>query len=341
MPMLTPLIALKGNTRFPIPSFTFTQKFISTAEKGIGMVAVNPSGLWVAGGGTDQSGSDSIALSSVDGDTWIHRTTPVGGVGSDSYVGKVAVWGEDQFYGIWLTFNEAWACLTSAGAANWIDRPTSSGTLVTAIAYKPNTTKIFVIARNGILASSPTAQTWTNRSMPSNFVAKGVRYIGGQFVGVGLNTSGDFTQAVVTSPDGITWTARSLPSEAWLKDVIYSAANGLYCTVGSNNAETEGRIFDSPDAITWTIRANGLSNSAFTSFYSVAALDTGFIAVGISWNILGTGVIYASTNGGVTWSQKTSHPSTTDLRSVAVLGNKIVCGGFSVIPDVYSLIISN
>ena len=61
--------------------------------------------------------------------------------------------------------------------------------------------------------TSPTAVTWTSRTLPASLLWRSITYANGYFVAVGFSSTAA-TTSIYTSVDGTTWVARTVPSTA-------------------------------------------------------------------------------------------------------------------------------
>lgn len=98
--------------------------------------------------------------------------------------------------------------------------------------------------------------TWTSISIGANTLYA-VRYIQGKYIAVGANG------AIHVSTDGITWNDRSVATTAALRDIAYSAANGLYIVVGEQST-----VMTSGDLLSFTPRV--LPSGINGDLYAVA-----------------------------------------------------------------------
>lgn len=190
------------------------------------------------------------------------------------------------YFGLAASGAELVAVGQNAAAARSVDHGDTWSSATTAPpagtyrAVAHNGSSIFAaVGDSNACASSPTGTTWTGRTIPAgSYYALTWSADLSLFVAVGANVC-------ATSPDGQTWTSRTIPAGTYLG--ITSGA-GILCAVGTDVAAT------SPDGINWTSQTIGTGTHR-----SVAYGLGGFVAVGNS------GLIRASTDGGVTWAVQT------------------------------------
>ena len=314
MPAFSALRALLG-VGLGFPSLAFTTRTAGGLGNGLTRVAVNPAGIWLIGGSTDSVSSDTYAASSPDGNIWTERTTPTFGTGLNAHGCNGIVWDGSLFY-FMSSETSNWSVLTTAGEANLVDRPTTSGAIsVRGFGFKDDGTNVFAVTTLSVMKSSPTAQTWTDRTLPQTPLPSvyGPKYGGGLFVQGGKKFTGDLSLNISTSPDAITWTARDFNSDAGSNYAAYNVATHTWCMVG-DKILGDASIATSPDGITWTQRSNTFpGNDVSSALVAVAAVPTGFVAVGYQFNKPGFAsvyvpVIYFSEDNGVTWTEDTGHP---------------------------------
>lgn len=135
------------------------------------------------------------------------------------------------------------------------------------VAYGLNT--YVAVGNNGIIITSPTADTWTERVSGTNEMLSSVVYGNNIFVCVG----GDGT--ILTSPDAITWTRRVSPTITFLSKVIFN--NGLFIVVGAS-----GTILTSSDGINWSIQNTPVT----VNLHSIVYGNNLYFAVGDNLTII-------------------------------------------------------
>jgi hypothetical protein len=331
--------AIRVEMTMPIaPNLSFTDRSLSGVGGALGELAVSPAGIWNCAGHANAAGSDVLAYSSPDGDTWIHRTMPYGGASAALNYRSTGMCYDpisDLFYVVmWrISGPSAWAVVTSTGEANWIDRPTTTIAEKRPESIQTDGSSIFAMVsvdnfgvKQGI--SSPTAATWTLRNQ---FVANalnlgffnGEDYGNGVFVFtlgfhiIGVGFPGDLSKSIITSPNGITYTQRDTFINQRPYGVAYSPFTQNWCLVGSAYNPGGGvvahcMVTDDPEEDGWTDRAfdfNGsvqIDNGPVVGLRDVAAFPGGFIAVGIDSATKPR--IYVSIDDGFSWTEEINHP---------------------------------
>lgn len=181
-------------------------------------------------------------------------------------------------------------------AEDW-SAQSSNGTITVALARGPTN----VYAR-----STNSGVSWTSRTMPSTEDWQAVAWNGSVFCAIAQNTASCWT-----SPDGITWTARTMPAAlAWV-DLLWNGT--VFCAIaqGSANCAT------SPDGITWTAR----TMPASTNWWKVAASGSVLVAIALS-----TSTAARSTNNGATWTSATLPGPQDDWSLIATAAGFLAIG---------------
>jgi outer membrane protein OmpA-like peptidoglycan-associated protein len=189
----------------------------------------------------------------------------------------------------------------------------------------------------GIILTSPDAETWTQRYSGSNVRLADVEFAKERFVAVGGSgtivtgsrdgTTWDIRQSgvtndlwavkyakgifvavgsegtVITSPDGTTWTKRANLVQYPLRNLCYGKDN--FVTIGEM-----GSIFNSPDGIYWARRNTQHTDDLHGITYGK----------GIMTAIGGNGRIMTSSDDGITWTE--SYSGTTQQLSAITYGNE-------------------
>lgn len=102
------------------------------------------------------------------------------------------------------------------------------------------------LGKNGIVVTSPDAETWTARSFPSTQATFDVTYGAGKYIVAGTATP-SANKGLFISADGINWTpiVSTVLGETVWKGVVFAA--NKFVAVGEN-----GQIATSADGATWT-----------------------------------------------------------------------------------------
>lgn len=164
------------------------------------------------------------------------------------------------------------------------------------IAFSPSLNLFVAVTpkTNGVY-TSPDGLTWTQQTSTS-FAPRGVSWSEALalFVVVG---GGD---GIVSSPDGVTWTSRRTGSvNHVLNAVRWSAAAGLFMTVGADTTGGAAPCRTSPDGVTWTVKATPLQGP----FSVQPCEDVAYDPASSRWCVVGgSGRIGRSTNNGTTWT---------------------------------------
>jgi tetrahydromethanopterin S-methyltransferase subunit F len=127
-------------------------------------------------------------------------------------------------------------------------------------------------ASNNAVISSDDGQSWITRYTRGDRNFRSVTYGNGLFVTISrnTNTTGTFSDIVLTSSDGISWTGRTAPARRW-RSVTYG--NGMFVAVNSNSPGE--RVMTSNNGIDWVMQ----STPADHSWYSVTYGNGLFVAV--------------------------------------------------------------
>lgn len=144
------------------------------------------------------------------------------------------------------------------------------------------------IVNNGLYdcAYSTNGITWTGLYGTTSTTNYKVAYSGSTYVVVGGQNG--VVGTIITSTDGTTWVPRVSGTTQLINDVIWSGTQ--FVAVGNT-----GYISTSPDGITWTIRTSGTGGNLNTITYN----GTTFVARNAS-----ASTIVTSTDG-ITWSAST------------------------------------
>ena len=136
--------------------------------------------------------------------------------------------------------------------------------------------------------------TWASISIGSATLYK-VKWLQGQFVAIGA------AGTVYVSTDGYTWNSRSFATSITLRDIAYSAANGVYVMVG-----TGASVFTSADLVSFMPRAlpSGITGDLYAVACYANATNTQTVtivsgALGGRYLIASDSVSYQALNLGV------------------------------------------
>ncbi len=242
-------------------------------------------GQFVAVGRAD---GDAI-LTSVDGKTWVKRSTP-----PIEYLQDVA-YGS----GLFVVLSLFGPALTSPDGVSWSVLPPSSWNFY-GIAYCGGQ---FLALGSAPILTSPDGVNWTSRSWGGNGMPRDAAYGDGQFIVV---TDGG---ATLSSPDAVFWWNR-----AWGMAALNAATFGAgqFATVGA-----DGTILTSPDGTAWTQRFSGTHRALAAVVYGGGQ----FVAAGAAGTIL-------TSPDGVDWTPRSS-ATTPDFTGVAWGDGRYVAVGRS------------
>jgi hypothetical protein len=265
--------------------------------------------------------SDGTVMSSVDGVTWVERTAASANQWNAVTFGNglfVAVSGTGTGDRVMTSANGVdWTSQSSAADNNWSSVTFGNGLFV-AVASSGTGNRVM---------TSPDGETWTIQSSAEDNDWSDVVYGNGLFVAVASSGTGN---RVMTSPDGENWTIQSSAADVSWSSIDYG--NGLFVAVSRNNSD---KTMTSTDGINWTARdiQTGrwseitFGNGVFVTVQVVGSATTAISKDGINWfyidvppsiissqftalafgdgtfvavsNIIGTGVSYAITLGGL------------------------------------------
>ena len=164
------------------------------------------------------------------------------------------------------------------------------------------------VGPDGITATSPDGQTWTEHSVAalSGYPLSCVTALGSVFCGLAADTNKAFTSA----DSGITWTARTLPTTRSWK-ALAPSGSALVAIAGSSNKgarSTDG-------GANWS----EITLPASRDWFAMAVSGSTVVAVAY-----GSDKGARSIDGGATWSEITL-PATASWRSAAQNGNVFIC----------------
>ncbi len=299
-----------------IPTFSFTARTLSGVGGNIGVMEVNPAGIWQALGYNNDSGGDCGSWSSPDGDTWTHRSTTV----ANDYFPLGICWDpvENRFVSSMGSFSVSNRTMNSVGEGNW----SSLGSLlanhqITGLAHDGSQI-IAASERNDSTIdgmSTPDGDPWTIRSQivstSNTFPGNGdYDHVNGIYTGCMQRISGgDISQVIFTTTDGVTFTTRDTPLNFGLFSVVYNIYTKTWCATGlTHSTPARVKIITATDPTgTWTNRSPlypGVT-SVNKGLRDVAAFPGGFIAVGVDSTNKAT--VFTSSDNGVTWGEETDY----------------------------------
>ena len=268
----------------------------TTTNQNMRSVAVNSSGLCVAGG------LAGLIARSTDGINWTTPAKPAPFFTSNGTVTCIAVSPTNVFYAAVATASfSVRGYATSTDGVTWttslFNGDNVNGSMA-GVAISSSGRIVFVGGTR--FTTSADGTTWTTPAQFSSatFTPRAVCVnSAGLFVAVGADTSSG--PAYSTSVDGSTWTPVAnfngyAPGGSIYMNSVAVNSSGRFVAVGDSLYTT------STDGTTWTTPApiNGLPQ--FFEINSIAVNSAGkFIAVGVGSN--GTS-IYTASNDGVTWS---------------------------------------
>lgn len=177
---------------------------------------------------------------------------------------------------------KTWTAKTMPSSSSWSRIAYGNGTFVAIIASATNK-----------CATSPDGSTWTQRTMASSQDWKDVAFGAGVFVA--MAGSGGAVNTAATSPDGITWTTRNMPGAYGWSAVTY--ANGKFYCLGG------GKCATSTDGITWSMVTIAYDKSWYQLVHG-----NGILIATIESN-----KVYTSSDGGVTWVERSLAFYTTGI----------------------------
>jgi len=214
--------------------------------------------------------------------------------------------------GLWFLTTSGGALRTSPDYVTWTSQTTGGPSAALRGFAWNGTTLVGAFSASGILTST-NGTSWTYTANAAAGVAP--IWTGTQFVIIGSTTGN-----ILTSPDGTTWTTRtSVYTGGALQALTWTGS--LIVGVGLT-----GNIATSPDGITWTTRTSG---TATATFYGVDAGGGYVWAVGSDT----VGIVYKSTDGGVTWTNDTTIPASVGSTLLVAVkcgsGTSVVVGGRS------------
>lgn len=299
-----------------IPTFSFTARTLSGVGGNIGVMEVNPAGIWQVLAYNNNSGGDGGSWSSPDGDTWTHRSTTV----NDDFFPLGICWDpiENRFVGSYGGNSVSNRTVISVGEGNWSSLGSLlSGEQITGLVHDGS--QIIALSNKSDSTidgmSSPDGDPWTVRnqiistsnSFPGN---SDYNHAGGIYTGCHTRSSGgDLSEVISTTPDGVTFTVRDTPLDFGLFAVVYNIYTNTWCATGlTHSSPARVKIITATDPTgTWTDRSPlypGVA-SANDGLRDIAAFPGGFIAVGIDSTSKAT--VFTSFDNGVTWGEETDY----------------------------------
>lgn len=215
-------------------------------------------------------------------------------------------------------------CVPSGATAQKLQRSADSGDTWSAVSVNDSTANgvagtralqwfdnagLFVVGLgNGVIETSPTGATWTNRTVPNAHARRSMASSSSRIV-VTANSS---QSVCITSPDGVTWSEATLPSAAtW--NVAYSANEGIFMAVGGGAVAVSN-----DDGLTWSaagLTAPGANSTDVACFGRVWVVSTDDPSINATH-------LKVSLNNGVTW--KTVLNDSTVISKLNVGGKQMV-----------------
>lgn len=160
---------------------------------------------------------------------------------------------------------------------------------------------MFIAVGNNNIAYSNDGINWSAATVPTNLYS-GVDYGNGVFVAVGYNVVNKLT--VLISSDGINWSTTPCPAGKWIR-VVYG--KGLFVAIEGTNS---GKTMYSPDGINWTLATGAPDFSAGLPLNLPSiCYGGGVFVVGAG---LGNNSTIATSNDGITWTQRVNKSTPPD-----------------------------
>ena len=174
----------------------------------------------------------------------------------------------------------------------------STGAVLTDVAYSPTLGILVAVGQDQILFTSPDGEQWTPRfanTSLTNYTR--IRWIDGYFVGTTENGR------IFYSANGIDWTGKTIVAGTALYDVVYYASGAAYkwITVGASGVMYHCATIDG----TWTSVSSGISSAITGIDVNGATLVCVTSPVGV----------YSSIDG-LSWTSRTSGTANA-LNSIA------------------------
>lgn len=281
------------------------------------------------GNGFVAVGGGSRAIQSADGETWsdpaffpeelmngiaFDGTTyaTVGGGGTIYTSTDLSTWTfayrDDQFRwlqdidysgGLFVAVGDGGIAVVSGdGGATWTGYDTGVNQTMQKVAAGAG--QFVTVSWGGVVLYSADGQSWTQAGLPSGYESTGyhsVDFVNNEFIVFGENG------AMLRSSDGINWTGSMDLNGEWLFGVAY--VDSTYVAITG-----DARVFRSTNLTSWD--DVGTSDSPLVSNIRSIAEHNGTLV------IVGAGnMIRSSSDAGLTWTERGSLRSTSDIFDVA------------------------
>jgi hypothetical protein len=166
---------------------------------------------------------------------------------------------------------------------------------------------------NSTIATGTNGSTWTNQTLTNG----GGSWVNAFAFGTSIYVMSDSNNQLKSSTNLTTWTDRTKTITGSIQALIWDGTNAKFIGVGSRGAGTYRSMY-STNGTSWTASLTGA-----TQLNAIAVNAGTAVAVGNS------GDMQTSTDGGVTWTAKTSSFGSTTIRSVAYFNGIWFAGGDS------------
>jgi uncharacterized repeat protein (TIGR01451 family) len=259
-------------------------------------------GLFVA---VARTGTADQAMTSVDGETWVSRTTPTGSWRAVCWSPELSL-----FCAVGFSTGEG-SVMTSPDGVTWTARTAAAENVWNAVCWSPELELFCAVGEaSSSVMTSPDGINWTSRT-PSDASSgwRGVCWSPdlGLFCAV-ARAIGEGVAQVMTSPDGINWTTRTPASNIDWYAVIWEGTR--FVAAGSTTTPNDG-IMTSEDGLTWTAREETLGTPWV--LIALAKGDSRIVCLSVD-NVVSRNIY--SDDTGTTWTVAT--PSANrEWRSVA------------------------
>ena len=193
------------------------------------------------------TGTTNRVQTSIDGLTWVIRTTP----NLDLYGIR---WGNGLFVAVGTS-----AIVTSSDGITWTSRTVPAAINYRGVAWSPSLSIFAAVALTGTnnrVATSADGITWIARTPASNNDWIDIEWSPQLGLFAAVANTGTNTR-IQTSVDGINWVTRTTPDSDW-RSIVWSAERGVFVVIGTGSL-----AMVSNDGITWTTRI--VSNSLWVS----------------------------------------------------------------------------
>jgi len=297
-------------------------------------------GAWVA---TSITGTGNRVITSVDGVTWIERTSA-----ADNNWGSVCYIRDDD-EGIYRYVAVAYSgsnrvMYSDDGGESWTAVASADETnLWLTVCYSDSLKRVVALAYNGTagyraMYSDDYGETWTIAATPADQFWTNVIWVG--YLGLFVAVSESGTQRVMTSPDGETWTLQTTPATAVNEWRSITCAPELQLLVVVAQSGTGNRVMSSPDAVTWTAGTSALDKD-WTSLCFASNISK-FVAVGKNESGIASAVMSSDNYGRYTdiapdgWTLVTAGQARSEVSQEGVLALCITGDGSEETPGMIS-----